>query len=104
MDELRAGCGQREHRAARPWGVWHTTHREAGSVPHTLIDVVAQWTKTGWHGGVSGGQLHWVTTVAAGWVPLAAEVTAAHAADNEIAFEVREQRRAEVRFLLGETS
>jgi hypothetical protein len=32
-------------------GVWHTTHREQGVVPHTAIDTEAGWSQSGWHGG-----------------------------------------------------
>lgn len=46
-------------------GVWHKKHREAGIVPHTSIDVEANWTKSGWHGWVYGWKLHVVITVAA---------------------------------------
>lgn len=85
-------------------GVWHKKHREAGIVPHTSIDVEAHWTKSGWHGWVYGWKLHLVTTVAAVWLPLAAELTAANAADNETAFALLEHLPVEVRFLLGDTS
>jgi len=39
-------------------GVWHNKHREAGVVPHTSIDTDAAWTKSGWHGWVSGWLRH----------------------------------------------
>ena len=57
----------------------------AGVVPHTSIDTEAHWTKTGWHGWVYGWKLHLVVTAAAVWIPLAAELTPANAADNELA-------------------
>ena len=63
-------------------GVWHKKDREAGVVPHTSIDTEAHWTKSGWHGWVYGWKLHLVCTVAAVWIPLAAELTSANAADN----------------------
>jgi hypothetical protein len=63
-------------------GVWHRKHREAGEVPHTSIDTEAHWTKSGWHGWIYGWKLHLITTVAAVWIPLAAELTAANVADN----------------------
>src|SRR5919202_4187472 len=66
-------------------GVWHKKDREAGVVPHTSIDTEAHWTKSGWHGWVYGWKLHLVTTVAGVWIPLAAELTAANAADSEVA-------------------
>src|ERR671927_241279 len=83
-------------------GVWHKKHREAGVVPHTSIDTEAHWTKSGWHGWVYGWKLHIVTTVASVWIPLAATLTAANAADNEIAPALIKELPTEVRFLLGD--
>lgn len=83
-------------------GVWHKKHREAGEVPHTSIDTEAHWTKSGWHGWVYGWKLHLVTTVAAVWLPLAAELTPANAADSEVAPRLLEDLPAEVRFVLGD--
>jgi hypothetical protein len=83
-------------------GVWHKKDREAGVVPHTSIDTEAHWTKSGWHGWVYGWKLHLVTTVAAVWIPLAAELTPANAADNELAPQLLEDLPAEVRFVLGD--
>jgi hypothetical protein len=85
-------------------GVWHKKHRDAGIVPHTSIDVEAHWTKSGWHGWVYGWKLHLVTTVAAVWLPLAAELTTANTADNEMAFALLDALPAEVRVVLGDTS
>jgi hypothetical protein len=85
-------------------GVWHKKHREAGVVPHTSIDTEAHWTKSGWHGWVYGWKLHLVTTVAAVWIPLAAELTPANAADNEIAPRLLAVLPAAVRFVLGDTN
>jgi Transposase DDE domain len=84
-------------------GVWHAKHRTAGVVPHTSIDTEARWTKSGWHGWVYGWKLHLVTTVAGVWIPLAAELTPANAADNEIALHVLPELPAEVRLVLGDT-
>ncbi len=64
-------------------GVWHKKDREAGVVPHTSIDTDAHWTKSGWHGWIYGWKLHLATTVAAVWIPLAADLTPANVADNE---------------------
>lgn len=83
-------------------GVWHKKDREAGVVPHSSIDTEAHWTKSGWHGWVSGWKLHLVATVAKVWIPLAAELTPANAADNEIAPELLCRIPAEVRFVLGD--
>jgi hypothetical protein len=85
-------------------GVWHKKHREAGVVPHTSIDTEAHWTKSGWHGWVYGWKLHLVTTVAAVWIPLAAELTPANAADNEVAPRLLQVLPSAVRFVLGDTS
>jgi hypothetical protein len=87
-------------------GVWHKQHREAGEVPHTSIDTEAHWTTAqgapGWHGWVDGWKLHLVVTVAAVWIPLAARLTPANAADNEVAPLLLAALPAEVRFVLGD--
>ena len=83
-------------------GVWHKKDREAGVVPHTSIDTEAHWTKSGWHGWVYGWKLHLVATVAKVWIPLAAELTPANAADNEVAPALLCRIPAEVRFVLGD--
>lgn len=84
-------------------GVWHRKDREAGVVPHTSIDPEAHWTKSGWHGWVYGWKLHLVVTVAAVWIPLAAELTPANAADNETAPRLLDALPRAVRFVLGDT-
>lgn len=83
-------------------GVWHKKDREAGTVPHTSIDTEAHWTKSGWHGWVYGWKLHLVTTVAAVWIPLAAELTPANIADNTQALTLLPELPAEVRYVLGD--
>lgn len=85
-------------------GVWHKKDRDANIVPHTSIDTEAHWTKSGWHGWVYGWKLHLVTTVAAVWLPLAAELTPANTADNEMAFTLLDTLVSEMRFLLGDTA
>ena len=85
-------------------GVWHKKDREANIVPHTSIDTEAHWTKSGWHGWVSGWKLHLVITVATVWLPLAAELTPANVADNELAFALTEALEGEMRFLLGDAA
>src|SRR4051794_33645309 len=84
-------------------GVLHKKHRDAGVVPHSWIDTEAGWTKSGWHGWVYGRKLHLVTTVAAVWIPLAAELTPANTADNEPAPRLLDQLPLETRFVLGDT-
>ena len=89
--------------ALRAWGgVWHKKDREAGVVPHTSIDTEAHWTKSGWHGWVYGWKLHLVTTVAAVWIPLAAALTPANAADNEQAPARLAALPPQARFGLGD--
>lgn len=83
-------------------GVWHKKDRERGIVPHTAIDTEAHWTKSGWHGWVYGWKLHILAVVAAVWIPLAAELTPANAADNEVAPALVREAPAEARYLLGD--
>ncbi len=83
-------------------GVWHQKDRDAGIVPHSSIDTEAHWTKSGWHGWVYGWKLHLVTTVAAVWIPLAAELTPANRADSDLAEVLLEQVPNELRFLFGD--
>jgi hypothetical protein len=83
-------------------GVWHRSQRERGEVPHTSIDVEAHWTKSGWHGWVYGWKLHLVSTVAAVWIPLAAELTPANADDAATALPLLAELPTEVRFVLGD--
>jgi hypothetical protein len=84
-------------------GVWHKKHRQQGIVPHTSIDTEAHWTKSGWHGWVYGWKLHLVTTVAAVWIPLAARLTSANAADNKVAPAlIQELPLEEQLFVLGD--
>jgi hypothetical protein len=83
-------------------GVWHKKHREKGEVPHTSIDTEAGWTKSGWHGWVYGWKLHLIATVAAVWIPLAAELTPANTADNRAIEPLLWELPPEVRFVLGD--
>jgi hypothetical protein len=83
-------------------GVWHKKDRERGEVPHTSIDTEAHWTKSGWHGWVYGWKLHIICAVAAVWIPLSAELTAANVADNEIAPALIYELPPEALFVLGD--
>ncbi len=85
-------------------GAWHKKHRDKGDIPHSSIDTEAHWTKSGWHGWVYGWKLHLACTVAAVWIPLAAKLTPANAADNEQAPELWVELPAEIHFFLGDTS
>ena len=82
--------------------VWHKKDREAGVVPHTSIDTEAHWTKSGWHGWVYGWKLHLVTSVAAVWIRLAADLTAANVADNDQALALLPELPSELRYVLGD--
>ena len=83
-------------------GVWHKKHREQGIVPHTSIDTEAHWTKSGWHGWVYGWKLHWVSVIAAVWIPLAAELTAANTADNEPTPTLLMELPPDARYVMGD--
>src|SRR5215210_565185 len=84
-------------------GVWHKKDREKGEVPHTSIDTEAHWGKSGWHGWVYGWKLHIACTVAGVWIPLAARLTPANAADSGVALQLLEDLPGEARFVLGDT-
>lgn len=84
-------------------GVWHKKDREVGHVPHSSIDTQAHWSKSGYHGWWYGWKLHVACTVASVWIPLAAELTPANEADNQVAPALIEQLPLDVRFLLGDT-
>ncbi len=83
-------------------GQWHKKDRERGIVPHSSIDTQAGWTKSGWHGWIYGWKLHLAVTVGAAWIPLAARLTPANAADNKVAPLLIEALPKEVRFVLGD--
>jgi hypothetical protein len=85
-------------------GEWHKKDRLAGKVPHTSIDTEAGWTKSGWHGWVYGWKLHLAVTVGAVWIPLAARLTPANAADNKVAPALIEVLPEEARFVLGDVN
>jgi hypothetical protein len=83
-------------------GVWHKKDRDKGVVPHTSIDTEAHWTQSGWHGWCYGWKLHLIATVAAVWIPLAAELTPANEADNAVAPALLRELPADARFVLGD--
>lgn len=84
-------------------GVWHKKDRAAGLVPHSSIDTEAHWSKSGYHGWWYGWKLHLVCTATALWIPLAARLTPANVADNEIAPALIGELPEDVRYLLGDT-
>jgi hypothetical protein len=84
-------------------GVWHKKDREAGVIPHSSIDTEAHWTKSAYHGWVYGWKLHLIVCAASPvWLPLAANLTSANAADNEQAPALIAELPDELRFLLGD--
>jgi hypothetical protein len=83
-------------------GVWHQKDRERGLVPHTAIDTEADWSTSGWHGWVYGWKVPLVTSGAAVWTPLAAELTPANRADSELAPRLVADLPAEARFVRGD--
>lgn len=84
-------------------GIWHKKDKENGEIPHSSIDTEAGWSKSGWHGWWYGWKLHLAVAVGWVWIPLAAELTVANTADNEVAPLLLEQLPAEVRYILGDT-
>jgi hypothetical protein len=83
-------------------GVWHKKDREPGVVPHTSIDTEAAWSKSGWHGWGYGWKLHLAVTIGRAWIPLAAELTPANTADNDIAPQLLRELSPEIRYVLGD--
>jgi hypothetical protein len=83
-------------------GVWHKKDREAGGVPPTSLAPEAHWTTAGWHGWVYGWKRHLICTAARVWLPLAAELTPAHAADHLQAPGLLQELPLERRFLWGD--
>jgi hypothetical protein len=84
-------------------GVWHQKDRAAGVVPHSTIDTEAHWSKSGYHGWWYGWKLHLVSTAAALWMPLAAQLTPANVADQEEAPALVRQLSPDIRYILGDT-
>jgi hypothetical protein len=78
-------------------GVWPKQDRAAGIVPHPSMATEAHGTKAGWHGWVYGWKRHLVTTVAAVWSPLAADLTPANSAEPAHALTWLPELPAEVR-------
>lgn len=84
-------------------GVWHKKDREAGRIPHSTIDTEAHWSKSGYHGWWYGWKLHLVSTAAALWIPLAANLTPANVADQDEAPALVRVLDPTIRYLLGDT-
>lgn len=83
-------------------GVWHKKDREKGHIPHTSIDLEANWSKSGWHGWWYGWKLHLAVSVSNIVIPLAGELTIANTYDSKVAPQLFEQLPNEVRFVLGD--
>ena len=73
-------------------------------MPHSSIDTEAGWTRRSRHGWVHGWKLYLVVTVAAVWVPLAADVTLATVAGNVRAPALLPALPRALRFLLADTA
>jgi hypothetical protein len=84
-------------------GEWHKKDQRRGVVPHSSIDTEAGWTRSGWHGWVYGWKLHVALTVADVWIPLAAQLTSANTADNQVAPLLIEELPEQARLVLGDT-
>lgn len=84
-------------------GVWHKKDREAGIVPHSTIDTEAHWSKSGYHGWWYGWKLHLVSTAAALWIPLAAQLTPANVPDQDEAPALVRHLSPDIRYILGDT-
>lgn len=84
-------------------GVWHKKHREQGIVPHSSIDTEAHWSKSGHHGWWYGWKLHLASTVAAIWIPLAADLTPANVHDSTVASQHFDHLPLEARFVMGDS-
>jgi hypothetical protein len=84
-------------------GIWHKKHKEKGEIPHSSIDCEAGWSKSGWHGWWYGWKLHLAVSVGCLWIPLAAELTVANTADNEVAPLLLQEMPKQVRYVLGDT-
>jgi hypothetical protein len=97
-----AGRPRSTARSSARGGVWHKKDRDAGIVPLRSIDTEAHWTKSGWHGWVYGWKLHLAITAAGVWLPLAATLTPANAADNEEAAALLGGLPGAARFVLGD--
>lgn len=122
LPSLIGCCGQHLVTALTPWGhhgwaavvdstplntsggVWHKKHRERGEVPHSSMATEAGWSKSGWHGWWSGWKRHLAVSVGSVWIPLAAELTPATTADNEVVPRLLAPLPAEVRDVLAETA
>jgi hypothetical protein len=101
----RPGGSDRQHATAGTRRRLAQKDRAAGVVPHTSIDTEAHWTKSGWHGWVYGWKLHLLVSVAPDvWIPLAADLTPANAADNEHASILLDRLIQEDLFILGDRS
>ena len=83
-------------------GVWHKKDREAGHIPHTSIDVEANWSKSGWHGWWYGWKLHLAISVGSVSIPLAAQLTPANTYDATVAAQLFNQLPDNTRFVLGD--
>ncbi len=88
-------------------GPRRSARRGSGRLPRLIprpgpIDPAARWTTSGWHGWVYGWKRHRVCAVRAIWIPLAAGLTPAAAANHTPAPALIRERPLELHFLLGD--
>lgn len=87
-----------------PGGVWHVKQRAANLLPCVTLDVEADWGRSGWHGWVSGWNLHVASLVAGCFLPVAAVLTKASAHDASVAPALLDELPPDTRFVLGDTA
>lgn len=78
--------------------------RDTERPTHSGIDTQPRWTKVGWHGWVHGYNLHLVAAVGAVCLSLAAELTAACVADNELTIALLDTLHRAALFMFGNTT
>src|SRR5262249_44087433 len=83
-------------------GVWHQKDREPGGVGQTSVAPEASWPTWGWRGGVYGWNLPLVCRAARVWIPLAAGLAPANAADTLQAPGLIQALPLALRLLLGD--
>lgn len=83
-------------------GLRRKKRREKGAVPQSSIDTEAPWSKSGDQGWGSGWKLHLAVTSGSLRIPLAAELTAAHVAERDVAPKLLRELPTEARDALGD--
>ncbi len=68
---------------------------------HTAIDTEARWTKSGRRGWVYSWKWHLASAVTSVWSPIAADLTTADIADNEVPLKLMADSPTKVRIVLA---